>query len=360
MVNLYSDTQSKPTAAMRRAMAEAAVGDEQRGQDPTVNRLCEMAAELLGKEAAVFLPSGTMCNEIAILVHCRPGDEILCDKTSHIIHAEGGGPAALAGVVMTALDGAHGIFTADQTASAIRQPNRYVPRTRLVEIEQTANLAGGTIWPLATITEVAATAHAKDLLVHMDGARLLNAVVASNVSAADFSAPCDSVWLDLSKGLGCPVGAVMAGSADFIEACWFWKQRIGGAMRQAGIIAAAGVYALEHHVERLAEDHANAKLLAERLSELPGVTVDLESVQTNMAYFDIGGTGQDAAQFQASLAERGIQVSHMGPSRLRAVTHLDVSRAEIETAATTIAELLAAYRCGDLCSKPLVKSVMVR
>ena len=340
MINLYSDTQSKPTAAMRKAMAEADVGDEQRGQDPTVSRLCEMSAELLGKEEAVFLPSGTMCNEIAILVHCRPGDEVLCDKTSHIIHAEGGGPAALAGVVMTPLDGKNGIFTAEQAADAAREPNRYAPRTRMIEIEQTANLAGGTIWPLSTIAEVAGVARDKDLVVHMDGARLLNAVVASNVSAADYAAPCDSVWLDLSKGLGCPVGAVMAGSKDFIEACWYWKQRIGGAMRQAGIIAAAGVHALEHHVERLAEDHANARLLGERLAELPGVAVDLASVQTNMAYFDIAGTGHDAGQFKAALAERGVQVSQMGPSRLRAVTHLDVSRDDIETAATTIAEVL--------------------
>ena len=342
MINLFSDTQTKPTAAMRRAMAEAEVGDEQRGQDPTVNRLCEMSAELLGKEAAVFLPSGTMCNEIAILVHCRPGDEILCHRTSHIINAEGGGPAALAGVVMTPLEGANGIFTAEQVIEAAREPNRYAPRTRLVEIEQTANLAGGTIWPLATVSEVAAAAHERDLLVHMDGARLLNAVVASNVSAADFAAPCDTVWLDLSKGLGCPVGAVMAGSADFIEACWFWKQRIGGAMRQAGIIAAAGVYALEHHVERLAEDHANAKLLAERLAELRGLAVDLDSVQTNMAYFDIAESGQAPEHFQTALAERGLQVSRMGPSRFRAVTHLDVSPREIETAAATIAEVLAA------------------
>ena len=342
MINLFSDTQTKPTAAMRRAMAEAEVGDEQRGQDPTVNRLCEMSAELLGKEAAVFLPSGTMCNEIAILVHCRPGDEVLCHRTSHIINAEGGGPAALAGVVMTPFEGSNGIFTAEQVIEGAREPNRYAPRTRLVEIEQTANLAGGTIWPLATISEVAAAAHERDLLVHMDGARLLNAVIASNVSAADFAAPCDTVWLDLSKGLGCPVGAVMAGSADFIEACWFWKQRIGGAMRQAGIIAAAGVYALEHHVERLAEDHANAKLLAERLAELPGLAVDLDSVQTNMAYFDIAESGKAPEHFQTALVERGLQVSRMGPSRFRAVTHLDVSRSEIETAAATIAEVLAA------------------
>ena len=342
MINLFSDTQSKPTAGMRRAMAEAEVGDEQRGTDPTVNRLCEMSAELMGKEAAVFLPSGTMCNEIAILVHCRPGDEVLCDKTSHIIHAEGGGPAALAGVVMTPLEGTNGIFTAEQTIAATRERNRYAPRTRLVELEQTANLAGGTIWPLATISEVTAAAHERDLLVHMDGARLLNAVVASNVSAADFAAPCDTVWLDLSKGLGCPVGAVMAGSAEFIEACWYWKQRLGGAMRQGGIIAAAGVYALEHHVERLAEDHANAKLMAERLAELPGIAVDLDSVQTNMAYFDIAESGHEPMQFQKTLAERGLQVSRMGPSRFRAVTHLDVSRSEIETAAATIAEVLVA------------------
>jgi threonine aldolase len=253
-IDLYSDTQTRPSDAMRRAMAEAPVGDEQRGEDPTVNRLCIMVAELLGKEAAMFLPSGTMCNEIAILVHCRPGDEIIADGTAHIIIAEGGGPAAFAGAMLRTLDGVRGIYQPAQVEAAIRDDGRYSPNSRMVVVEQTSNFGGGTIWPLATIEAVGEATRRHGLAYHMDGARLFNAVVSSGVTALDYAAPFDSLWVDLSKGLGCPVGAVLAGSKAFIDKAWRWKQRMGGAMRQAGIIAAAGVYALEHNVERLADD----------------------------------------------------------------------------------------------------------
>ena len=253
-VDLRSDTVSRPTPAMRQAMIEAEVGDEQRGEDPTVNALQARVAALLGKEAAVFLPSGTMCNEIALLVHCRPGDEVICDRTAHIITAEGGGPAALAGAMVRALDGEAGVFSPAQLADAVRARNRYAPRSRLVVVEQTSNQGGGTIWPIETIEAVGEAAKAHGLLLHMDGARLMNAVVESGVDAARYAAPFDSLWIDFSKGLGCPVGAALAGSAAFIEAAWQWKQRLGGAMRQSGIIAAAGLYALDHHVARLAED----------------------------------------------------------------------------------------------------------
>jgi threonine aldolase len=341
MIDLYSDTQTRPTPAMRRAMAEAEVGDEQRGEDPTVNRLCAMAAELLGKEAAVFLPSGTMCNEIALLVHCRPGDEILADRRAHIIHFEGGGPAALAGAVLSPLDGARGVFAPEQVAAAVHPDSRYHPRTRVVAIEQTANLAGGTVWPLTAVEAVGDAARAAGLVVHMDGARLLNAVAASGVPAAAFAAPCDSTWIDLSKGLGCPVGAVLAGSAGFVAEAWRWKQRLGGAMRQAGIVAAAGVYALEHHVARLADDNANARRFAEIVAEAPGVALDLDGVQSNIVFFDVGPAGRGAAEVAAALEAEGVRIGALGPTRLRAVTHLDVSAEEVERAARLVVEALA-------------------
>jgi len=335
-IDLYSDTQTRPTPAMRRAIAEAPVGDEQRGEDPSVNRLCEMTAELTGKQAAVFLPSGSMCNEIAILVHCRQGDEIIADATAHIINSEAGAPAALAGVMLRPLDGARGIYTAEQAEAAIRDDGRYTPTTRMIEVEQTSNFGGGTVWPLATIEAVAAVAKRHELVMHMDGARLMNAVVASGVAARDYAAPFDSVWIDLSKGLGCPVGGVLAGSTDFIAQAWRWKQRIGGAMRQAGIVAAAGVYALENNIERLAEDHANARLLADRLAELPGIAIDPETVETNIVFFDVAGTGMTASQVAEGLADHGVRVGPMGDGLIRAVTHLDVTTAQIEEAAAAV------------------------
>ena len=338
-INLYSDTQTRPTPAMREAMAYAEVGDEQRDQDPTVTRLCERVAAMLGQPRAVFLPSGTMANEIAMLVHCRPGDEILCDKTAHILNIEGGGPSALAGAVMTGLDGDRGRFTAEQVRAAIRPVSRYLPRTRVVAMEQTANLGGGTVWPVDQASAVADAARAAGLAVHMDGARLLNATCALGVAPVEFGRLCDSVWIDLSKGLGCPVGAVLAGRSDFIDEVWRWKQRMGGAMRQAGILAAAGLYALDHHVERLAEDQANARAFALALSDCPGIRIDLTSVQTNIVYFDV--PGQDAASIIEPLAAAGVDIGSMGPQTLRAVTHLDVNANDIALAASLVRSVLA-------------------
>ena len=231
-IDLYSDTQTRPSKPMREAMAKAEVGDEQQGSDPTVNALNERVADLLGKEDALFLPSGTMCNQIALLVHCRPGEEVICDRTAHIVTSEGGGGAALASVMFNTVDGERGIFTAAQAEAAIRPDSRYAPRSKLVEVEQTNNRGGGAVWPVAAIADVAATARKHGLSVHMDGARLPNAVVASGQTARAMTAPVDSVWIDLTKGLGCPVGAVLAGSKAFITEAWRWKQRIGGAMRQ--------------------------------------------------------------------------------------------------------------------------------
>ncbi|MBV7334693.1 threonine aldolase family protein [Chloroflexi bacterium TSY] len=343
-INLYSDTQTRPTSGMMEAMLEAKVGDEQHGLDPTVDELCERVADLLGKEAAVFLPSGTMCNEIAILVHCRPGDEIYAHRTAHIISSEAGGPAALAGVSIYQLDGDRGIYSADSLRSAIRQESRYTPRPCLVEIEQTANAGGGSIWPLDGVMQVAAVAKEYGLLMHMDGARLLNAVVGSGIPARDYTAPFDSAWLDLSKGLGCPIGGVLAGSRNFVDEAWRWKQRIGGALRQAGFLAAAGLYALEHHVDRLAEDHEKARRFGEIVAQCEGVCLTPELIQTNLVFIDIAETGLKAIDVRDRLETRGINIGAMGETRLRAVTHLDVNRAQVEEAAHAFVSVVEELR----------------
>ena len=332
IVDLRSDTVTRPTAAMRAAMAAADVGDERAHEDPTVNRLVARCADLLGKEAAVFLPSGTMANEIALAVHCRPGEAVLCDATSHIIGFEGGGPAALAGVMIEPLWGRRGIFDADQLRAALRTDAPYAPRQRLVVVEQTSNLGGGAIWPRAMLDGVAAAAHLAGLSTHMDGARLLNACVASATAAAEFARGYDSVWIDFSKGLGAPGGAVLAGTRAFCEDAFRLKLRWGGALRQAGIIAAACEHALDHHVERLADDHVHARRLAAGLQGLPGLAIDPSEIETNLVYFDVGASGYGAAAFTQALQARGVRMVAMGATRVRAVTHLDVDAAAIERA----------------------------
>jgi threonine aldolase len=339
-VDLLSDTVTRPTKAMRQFMCEAEVGDEQTFEDPTVNTLQEMVAELLGKEAALFLPSGTMCNEIAMRVHCRPGDEMIVHRTAHPIHYEAGGPAALAGVNVSALDGARGQYDENAVSAAIRPETRYMPRTRLLWVEQTSNLGGGSIWPLARIAAVTDVARRHGMRTHLDGARLMNAVVASGVAARDYAQPFDSAWIDFSKGLGAPVGAALAGSREFIAEAWRLKQQMGGAMRQAGIIAAGGVFALRHHVSRLAEDHVNARRLAEGLCNLPDVALDPASVETNIVFFDVTGALQ-AKQVLAALLARGVRMGAMGPRTVRAVTHLDVSAPQIERALEAAAQVLS-------------------
>ena len=330
-VDLYSDTVTKPTLEMRRFMCEAEVGDEQKYEDPTVNLLQEMVAELLGKEAALFLPSGTMCNEIALRVHCRPGEEMLAHRTAHPIHFETGGPAALAGVNVQSLDGARGQYDAATLEAAICPDSRHMPRSRLVWVEQTSNLGGGAIWPLEMVHAVTAVARRRGLSTHMDGARLMNAVVASGIPARDWAQPFDTAWIDFTKGLGAPVGAAIAGSRPFIAEAWRCKQQMGGAMRQAGIIAAGGVYALRHHVKRLAEDHANARRLAEGLAALPGIKLDPAGVETNLVFFDLTGS-LDASTAVERLLAHSVRMGAIGPRTIRAVTHLDVSAAGIERA----------------------------
>ncbi len=342
MIDLYSDTRSQPTPGMRRAIADAEVGDEQAFLDPTVNALCARSAGLMGKEAAVYLPSGTMCNEIAYRVHCRPGEEIVLDSTAHGIHAESGGPAAMAGVMLRGIDGPRGIFSGDQLRAAIRSGRRHEPRSRLLSVENTSNSGGGSVWPIERIREVTAVARERGLACHMDGARLMNAVIASGTPIADYCAPFDSVWLDFSKGLGAPVGAVLAGSADFIEEAWRCKQQMGGAMRQAGIIAAACIYALDHHVERLAEDHDNAKVLAEGLATILGVVIDPSTIETNIVFFELAPSAPPAAAVAERLAAEGVRIGAAGQRRMRAVTHLDVDRAGIEVAIDAVRRVLAA------------------
>jgi threonine aldolase len=324
VINLYSDTQTRPTEAMCRAIASAEVADEQRGQDPTTLRLEERVAELLGHEAAVFLPSGTMCNQIAFRLHARPGgDEMLLDRSAHPIIAEAGGPAQNAHLMIHALDGERGVFSPGQLRDAIRPPSRYLPRSRLVSVEQTTNMGGGRVWPLATLREVLEVAREHGLRAHMDGARLMNAVVASGSAAAEHAGGFDTAWLDFTKGLGAPVGAVLAGSRELIGEAWRWKQMMGGAFRQSGIVAAGCLHALDHHVERLAEDHHNARLLADGLTELG---LDVVAPETNIVIF----AGPDG--FLDRMAEHGVELSGTPDGRLRAVTHLDVDRAEVAQA----------------------------
>ncbi|HET7037551.1 MAG TPA: GntG family PLP-dependent aldolase [Thermomicrobiaceae bacterium] len=343
MIDLNSDTASRPTAEMRQFMAGAPVGDEQLGEDPSVNQLQDMVAELLGKEAALFLPSGTMCNAIGIKVHTQPGDRIILERYAHPFTSEGAGPALMSGVMTATVEGQRGVFQPEQVAELATPANNHVPPTTLVCLENTHNRGGGKVWPLETLNAVAQTAHGLGLKTHLDGARLLNAVVASGIPAATWGENMDTVWIDLSKGLGAPVGGVLAGDAETMRRARRYKHMFGGAMRQAGIIAAAGIYALEHNVERLAEDHANARRLAEGLAEIPGIQVDPDAVETNIVFFDVRETGMTAEEIAAGLRERGVRINGSN-YRFRAVTHLDISRADIDRTVEAMTEVVMARR----------------
>ena len=324
-VDLVSDTATRPTLAMRRAIAEAEVGDDQKGEDPTVNRLQDRVAELLGTEAALFLVSGTMCNNVAVAVLTQRGDAVVVDRRSHILRSEAGGTVVGSGVVLDQIDGERGHFTPEQLAAAMHPGSLHVPPTRVVSLEQTHNFAGGTVWPLDQYQAVCRVAHDGGAAVHVDGARLPNAVVASGVPFDAWADTADSIWIDFTKGLGAPIGAVVAGSADFVARARRYKHVFGAAMRQAGIAAAGCLYALDHHVDRLAEDHAHAARLAEGLAEL-GCRVD--PVETNMVFFE---PPVDRAGFLAGLAAEGVRMGAVD-GRIRAVTHLDVDGAGIEAA----------------------------
>ena len=336
-INLLSDTQTRPTQAMREAMARADVGDEQIGDDPTVNALCERVAGLLGKEAAVFMPSGTMCNVAATLVHCRSGDEILAHQTAHIIAREGGAHAALGGFQIVPLTGADGRFAPDTFRRALHPRSRYQPPQTLVSVEQTANIGGGTIWKKADLDQIVQIARSNGLATHMDGARLLNACVATGIAARDMASGWDSAWIDFSKGLGAPIGGVIAGSRDFIDEVWRWKQRLGGSMRQAGICAAACLHALDHHVDRLADDHANARALARGLSQVSGMQV--QQPETNLVFFSPDGTGVSGEKMVEALRSHGVLLAMMD-GRIRACTHLDVTADMIEETVGLVREIV--------------------
>ncbi len=339
MILLTSDTETRPTPAMRRAIAAAEVGDEQRGEDPSVNRLQERVADLLGKEAGLFLPSGTMCNLIAVRTHAEAGQVMFAERDAHVLRAEGGGAALVSGVLADPIDGERGIFDAQAFerayARATALPPPWGPKPRLLCVEQTHNVGGGAVWPVDKLDAVCAAAHHAGLRVHMDGARLMNAVIASGAPAARFCAGTDSAWLDFTKGLGAPIGAVLAGSRAFIDEARRFKHLFGGAMRQAGIAAAGCLYALDAHVERLAEDHANARRLAEGLAAIDGIALPLGMPETNIVFFDPRGTGKSPAQICEALLARGVRMVPMG-SRVRAVTHLDVSTEQIDEAIAAV------------------------
>ncbi|MEI2386697.1 GntG family PLP-dependent aldolase [Breoghania sp. JC706] len=340
-VDLVSDTTTRPSAAMLARMASAPVGDEQKGEDPTTLALNEEVAGLLDMEAAVFLPSGTMCNQISFLVHCRPGDEIIAAENAHVVASEGAGAAALAGAQMRPISTPSGLFGVCDMVAALRSPRMRSPRSSVVSVEQTTNRGGGLVWSAETLGELTEAARDWGLATHMDGARLLNAAVAAGKPARAFTRGFDSAWIDLSKGLGCPVGAVLAGSKDFIEAAWVWKHRLGGAMRQSGVLAAAGLYALEHNVERLAEDHANAKLFAELVAGLPHVTVYPREVVTNILFLELDGP-LTSGEIVAALAAEGVRIGAESDRRMRVVTHLDVSEAGVRKAAEAFTRAVTA------------------
>lgn len=336
-VDLSSDTQTRPSPGMRQAIANAEVGDEQKREDPSVNRLQEIVCELTGMEAAVFLPTGTMCNLVAHAVHCRPGDEIILEEQSHPAHFEGGGPAVHSRASLRLLPTRDGVFSPEQVEGALRPDDPHFPKSRLVCVENTHNLKGGRIWPIPAMAAVAEMARKHKLALHLDGARLMNAVIGSGVPAKDYCRFFDSAWIDLSKGLGCPAGGVLAGSKDFIAQAWRYKFLFGGAMRQAGILAAAGVYAFENNVQRLAEDHAKAKALATGMQAIKGIEVDIAAVETNIVIFDIAGSGIPRAEFMSRVQAQGVRFSAlMQPTRLRAVTHLDIPQDGVERALAAV------------------------
>lgn len=334
-IPLSSDTETRPTPAMREAIAAAEVGDEQRNEDPSILALQDRVAELTGKEAALFMPTGTMCNVVGVKAHTQPGDVVLADSMCHIIRAESGGAGLVSGVLVEPIVTERGIFTPDQLEEALGRvratPPPHSPPPRLVCVEQTHNFGGGSVWSLEELMAIHDRARKHGLAIHMDGARLMNAVVASGTSAKAFGACVDSLWLDFTKGLGAPIGAVLAGSREFIDRARRYKHLFGGAFRQAGVAAAGCLYSLDHHVKRLADDHENARLLAEGLAEIDGIVMRTPAPESNILFFDVDGLGMDNRAFYAKCLEKGVRFSAVQRS-VRAVTHLDVSRADIEKA----------------------------
>ena len=334
MIDLRSDTMTQPTPAMREAIANAVVGDEQEREDPTVIELEERAAAFLGQEAAVFLPTASMANQIALRILTRPGDEVLAEENSHVFINEQGGPAVFSGLVMRGLPGHRGRIAPEQIRAAMRDwSSGHMPVTRLVSLEDTHNSAGGRVWPLDELDAIVETARELDLRVHLDGARIVNAATALGVPAAEIGRRTDTVTLCFSKGLGCPLGAIVAGSAELMVAARRGKHLFGGAMRQAGIVAAAGIYALDHHVERIADDHARARRLGDAWAAA-GLPVDPEQVETNFVFLDVGPLGLAPPEAMGRLDAAGVRLSPtVHPTILRAVVHLDITDEDVERAA---------------------------
>jgi threonine aldolase len=339
MIDLRSDTLTQPTAGMRQAMASAPVGDDVFGEDPTVQALERRAAEVLGKEAAVYMPSGTMTNQVAMRAHTEPGDEVLLEGESHVYYYEVGAPAALAGVMCRFVPGERGIFTADDLRAAVRPRNIHYAVPKLMCIENTHNRGGGSVWPVERIAEVTAAARELGLRCHLDGARLWNASVATGVAEREYAAHFDTVSVCFSKGLGAPVGSALAGTREFIERARRFRKQFGGGMRQAGIIAAGALYALEHQRERLAEDHANARALADGIAKTPGLEV-VGRPETNIVNLRVTTMSADA--FAARLGEAGVRMLTSSPGTLRAVTHLNVSAAQMKEALELMRKAVAA------------------
>lgn len=341
-IDLRSDTVTKPTQAMRQAIVEAEVGDDMSGEDPTVNRLEQIMAEMLDKEAAVYNCSGTQSNQMAVRAHCQQGDEILIDESGHIVNYEAGGAAALSGISARCLRGHGGMLDVSDLEGKIRPDNQHYCITRLVCVENTTNHGGGRVWPLAQMARVGNWAHEHGLKVHLDGARLFNAVIANGYSAREFSRYADTISICFSKGLGCPMGSILIGDAATIHRARRARKMFGGALRQAGMMAAAAIYALDHHVERLQVDHDNARAFASVIAKIDGVRLNVDEVESNLVFFEIDPELGTSAQMSAKLLEMGLKVNPSGPQRLRAVTHLDVTRDDLLRAAEIVRDCVNA------------------
>ncbi len=342
LINLYSDTATKPSAAMREAIARAEVGDDMSGEDPTVNRLEALMAKTLGKEAAVFACSGTQSNQMGVKTHCLPGDELLIEVGGHIACFEAGGPAVLSGVTCRTITGRLGMLDVADLEGKVRADNQHLCVTRLLCLENTTNLGGGRAWPLDQLARVCGWAHDNGLKTHLDGARLFNACVAKGCSAAEIGQHFDTISICFSKGLGCPMGSVLVGSTEDIRKARRARKLFGGALRQAGIVAAAAVYAMENNIERLAIDHDNAKTLAREIAKIDGLSIQVDDVETNLVFFEVDAKLGNAAQLAAALLERGVKVGASGGQRLRACTHLDVSRDDVPCAAEILRQTIQA------------------
>jgi threonine aldolase len=341
MIDMRSDTVTKPTDAMRQAMAEAEVGDDVFGEDPTINALQNRVAELLGHEAALFVASGTMANVVCLMTHCSKGDEIVADARSHIFEHEVGAAASLAGALIRPIPTEGGVMSVEQVEAAIRTPDVHHTVTRVIALENTHNFSGGTIQPLPVLEAISALGRARGIVVHVDGARLWNAHAESGVPLSTYGRLFDSGYVALSKGLGGPAGSVIFGSRAFIDRALRFRKMVGGGMRQVGVLAAAGLYAIEHHLERLRDDHENARVFAERCCRIPGVRLAQARVETNIVFLDVGETGWPAAEVETLLLEEGVGVFATAPTVLRALTHLQVGRDDVIQAAESLARIVS-------------------